>query len=111
MDILTCYPGQSKILQVLNPDSTVFVIPQGSTVTARAIDVLGGVVCDLSPAILDPSKGYIRLTVPDTPLVRSNFNRPCHYDAVISTPTQSGITSKFIPASRLKIVISPSMVN
>ena len=103
--ILKAYPGQSKIIQIFNPDGTTFVIPGGAVLSAKVTNVWQRIICDLLPTTTDASKGLIRLALPDTLVVRQYANRPVFYDLLV----EAGGLKKYILIGQVEIQYSPTL--
>jgi hypothetical protein len=99
------YPGQSRIIQLFNPDGTVYVIPVGSVIQSKVVSVVGELIADLGAAVFDAATGLIKLTLPDTPQVRKFVGGHGVYDIAI---TLASSNIKYLPPSTLEIARSPT---
>lgn len=104
--VLDMYPGTRKIIQVKNPDGTVYPIPVGSVIRSKLINIINKEVADLAPVLIDRPQSLIQLTLPNTPLVQLHEGHLLIYDVIIDLP--DGL-KKHIPDQRFKIIHSATM--
>ena len=103
---LSMRPGESRTIQLTNPDRSPYVIPDGSTVKAIAVDIMGQVIANLAATILDASMGKIRVTLPDSVVVRSHQGI-ASWDLQMILPDGG---KEFLPQSTLEILYSASLL-
>jgi hypothetical protein len=104
--VLDMYPGTRKVIQIKNPDGTLYPIPVGSIVRSKLINIIHQEVADLTPVIIDRPQSLIQLTLPNTATVQFHEGHSLIYDVIIDLP--DGL-KKHIPDQRFKTLHSSTM--
>ena len=102
---LAMRPGDTKIIQLINPDRTPYVIATGATIRSIAINIFGEILADMTATITDSATGKFSVTLPDNTLVRSHQGF-ASWDTMLTLPTKR----EFLAQSRLSILYSGSLV-
>jgi hypothetical protein len=107
--ILSLKPGLSAYIQFVNIDGTPYTIPDAATLAGVVITPYKTKIADLELVKMDQTviatKGFIKVTLPNTLPVRAQINRQCFYDLEITIP---GGTPKYKEFSELRIDYSPT---
>lgn len=105
MATLRLYPGQSRIIQFLTPDGKPYPIPTGTAILGDMVDSIGIRIADLTATLVDSAKGMVRVTLPDTTLVRSRYYKKCYADVLLTLNN----SSKFHPLLKVEVAYSPTL--